>query len=313
MIASSNLRQHQQNESQAKLDSIQMNSSKTVPPKRLSIIDRGKSWVKKSFFSFLFSNEVYKQNVFFLINFLSNFICKARQLMKSSKILQRSIDSQTESMHKINTTVSSYSVKMSLPESLLLLQQQQQHEPQAATKSPSFSSHLKVTNNTYDQVYSSPSNSNSSALSSASSSSSSGYLMSPLDESGYLVPIINLVNCCNESFQRTEVKPAIVSSAKAMPATNSSADPVAQLTRSQSTRSAYTSCSSNLTSSSSFYSQFNGGHHQNRATICEQQTDEKAIEYRKNVCIKCNCRLDKSKQNVNNNVHFEQVSFLFFI
>lgn len=34
-------------ESQAKLESIQMNSSKTVAPKRLSIIDRGKSWVTK--------------------------------------------------------------------------------------------------------------------------------------------------------------------------------------------------------------------------------------------------------------------------
>jgi len=229
--------------------------------------------------------------------------------MKNSKILQRSIESHPsgiDSSTKINTTVSSYSIKMSLPDNLLL-----QNEPQAETKLPLFSSHLKVANDTYDQVYSSPSNSNSSALSSTSSSSSSGYLMSPLDESGYLVPIVNLVNCCNDSFQKTEIKPAIISLAKDMP--TNSADTVAQLTRSQSTRSAYTSCSSNLTSSSSFYSQFNGGHHQNRATICEQHSDEKAIEYQKNVCIKCNCRLDKSKQNVNNNVHFEQVSFYFFL
>jgi hypothetical protein len=42
-------------ESQAKLESIQMNSSKTVAPKRLSIIDRGKSWVKnfENFIKFL--------------------------------------------------------------------------------------------------------------------------------------------------------------------------------------------------------------------------------------------------------------------
>jgi len=46
MLASGNLRPYQQNESQPRLDSIQMNSSKTVAPKRLSIIDRGKSWVK---------------------------------------------------------------------------------------------------------------------------------------------------------------------------------------------------------------------------------------------------------------------------
>ena len=244
--------------------------------------------------------------------------------MKSSKLLQRSSDSYDsgiDSPPKLNSTVSSYSVKM--------LPLTETRQPVAATKSPSFSSHLKIANDTYDQVYSSPSNSNSSALSSASSSSSSGYLMSPLDESGYLVPIINLVNnCCNDSTKLTNNNNNIISFVKSSPA--NSADTVAQLTRSQSTRSAYTT-SSNLTSSSSFYSHFNAGHQynhphqynqqqQNRATICEQQSEENVTENRQNVCIKCNCRLDKSKQilnnNINNNnsVHFEQVSsFIWFL
>lgn len=43
-MISTNVRQHE-SQHRAKLDSIQMNSSKTVAPKRLSIIDRGKSWV----------------------------------------------------------------------------------------------------------------------------------------------------------------------------------------------------------------------------------------------------------------------------
>lgn len=44
-MTSNNTTNVKQLESQARLDSIQMNSSKTVAPKRLSIIDRGKSWV----------------------------------------------------------------------------------------------------------------------------------------------------------------------------------------------------------------------------------------------------------------------------
>lgn len=144
---------------------------------------------------------------------------------------------------------------------------------------------------TYDQVYSSPSN--SSALSTSSSSSSSGYLMSPLDESGYLVPIVNLIQCCDTSLNKCDIKQKLIQN-----------NDIIQLTRSQSTRSAYTTCSSNLTSSSSFYSHFNNNH---RATICEKLDDDKSTSVQHNFCIKCNCRLEKSR-NLNN--HIEQVHFI---
>lgn len=233
--------------------------------------------------------------------------------------MQRSSDScdsgiDLASSKVVNTTASAYSIKASMMSHV--------------NKSASLSSKLPET---YDQVYSSPCNSNSSALStsssSSSSSSSSGYLISPLDESGYLVPIVNLVNCSNDSFSNNnnnnKSDKLTKSSDQNTPITTNNTtttsnnvntittNDIAQLTRSQSTRSAYTTCSTNLTSSSSFYSHFN---HMNRATICEKLNDDTRAT-QKNICIKCNCKLDKSKL-LNNNFHIEQVSstrFLFFL
>lgn len=105
--------------------------------------------------------------------------------------------------------------------------------------------------------------------------------MSPLDESGYLVPInLNLNKPLNESGLNNDKK--LVGN---------------QLTRSFSTRSAY--------SSSNFYNPTSKNILNNRATICEQistKSDSLTTDY----CVKCNAKLNAA-QNGSKSVSYYNV------
>lgn len=141
------------------------------------------------------------------------------------------------------------------------------------SKSTSFSS--ECSNSTsYDQVYSSTSN---------SSSAGSSYLVSPVDESGYLVPIITLTNRPSSFSEKR--KPSLMNSNKNRKNRLSNLIPsCSPLTRSFSTRTAY-----NPNKPQSPYSSYNPG---NRATICEQITVNDSTH-----CVKCNCKLNLKTTN----------------
>jgi hypothetical protein len=127
----------------------------------------------------------------------------------------------------------------------------------------------------YDQVYFLPS---SSTNSNSSKTGSSAYLISPLDESGYLVPINNI-----NSSQFSNEKSTEIAFRLSKKLNNNH-----HLTRSFSTRSAF--------SGSQFQSK-NKDLKNNRATICEQQITNNAICHTSDdLCLKCNSKLDKQEK-----------------
>ncbi len=131
----------------------------------------------------------------------------------------------------------------------------------SSTTSPKSSESNSPNEAVYDPFYSSSSSENSNP----SKASSSAYLISPLDESGYLVPIVNFSNGTSTSFAPSSTP--------------------SQLTRSFSTRSAY-----NSSAPSNPSKKFN---FKNRATICEQigsSRDSSLAELR--TCQMCNKRID---------------------
>lgn len=99
--------------------------------------------------------------------------------------------------------------------------------------------------------------------------------MSPVDESGYLVPIITLTN--RQSSFSEKRKPALGNNQKIRKNRLSNLIPsCSPLTRSFSTRSAY--------NQSKPYSHYNPA---NRATICEQINVADTSQ-----CVRCNCQLN---------------------
>jgi hypothetical protein len=208
-------------------------------PKRQSIIDRGKLWAKQ------------------LIKLNKPSTTPATGINSTNTIIitESSYDSGIES--NASSKASSISSKISTSSTCSF-----------STSPCSSSSNVNTklsSNENYDQVYSSTSNS-------SSSKNSSSYLLSPIDESGYLVPIVNFTNTSEHLISQLDHNSSKVFL------------PNSHLTRSFSTRSAYqsTSASNNVK---------NSNKNKNRATICENNID---------YCIKCNCKLnlnDKTRSN----------------
>jgi hypothetical protein len=224
---------------------------------------------------------------------LCDFIFKAKQLIKPNKnsnILVssfKSFDSTSYDSGIDNSSSSiNYSSKNNQPKISISSSSCSFNEDSSVTPSSIFSIPLSNLEN-IDQVYSAPISFNLSD-SSSSKNSSYNYLISPTDESGYLIPI-NLIN----NFNKKITKPQ----SRVKNTTN------IQLTRSFSTRSAYQSAINNSTVESLSY-----GNH--RATICEQLTNEdnfnENIEYiddqdKKIIfneyCIKCSGKLIETENS----------------
>jgi hypothetical protein len=109
--------------------------------------------------------------------------------------------------------------------------------------------------------------------------------MSPIDESGYLVPVVNFSNS-----QMSNTSSSIIGgngSSKFGQKSNSN-----NLTRSFSTRSAYTASSTQGASGL-----LGMGNKINRVTICEQSMMDRFEEFGGEYCIRCNAKLDSNNSN----------------
>lgn len=232
----------------------------TNASKRLSFIDKGKSWARQLLKN---SNKGLNvsQNSFEScdsgIDATSNYTRESFDFKNSKfKVPQSSscsfITSPYTTPNSENNTESTYTLTTS--------------------KSTSFSSSECSNSTSYDPVYSSTSN-----------SSGSGYLVSPIDESGYLVPIITLTNRPS-SFSEKRTKPPLINSKNRKNRLSNLIPSCSPLTRSFSTRTAY-----NPNRTQSTYSSYNPG---NRATICEQITVTDSTH-----CVKCNCKLNLKSTN----------------
>lgn len=204
-------------------------------PKRFSLIDRGKSW--------------------------------AKQFIRLNKLSSSSIHAPTGLVHHrescdsgidLSTAISSKNTTMSTSSSCSFIMNK---SPNSELSNPNNDILLSSSNNTdYDPNYSS-SSSSSNANSKSSNASSTSYLISPVDESGYLVPIV------------TNFKSNLTNSQQQV-----------NLIRSFSTRSAYNSSAAATTA-------YRVIKH-NRATICEQiggskQNEQEETNQFRLVCSKC--------------------------
>ena len=240
--------------------------------KRLSLIDRGKSWAKQ----------------LMRLNKLSNLSPQQKSFEScDSGIDTTSSTSSTSS--SINYSVSNTSKisnfsSCSFPATSSNNANNDPASSAASTSKPTLNMADHIT---YDPFYSSNSNS--------SKTSSSAYLISLVDESGYLVPIMNYpINSSENS--------------KAVNSDRPNATPLL-LTRSFSTRSAYNSShTSNKKLMSSFISN-------NRATICEQlvpgEISDGIDELRE--CVKCNAKLKVSQHRSNGNSMSKSNTVIFFL
>jgi hypothetical protein len=166
--------------------------------------------------------------------------------------------------------------------------------------------------NSYDQVYTAPSS--SSCDSASNKTSSSTYLMSPIDESGYLVPVVNLNFNNKISLLNSQNKATKLSNGQSVGCNN-------QLTRSFSTRSAYATSNNGGASAGSSHNNNNqilsSKFNQNRVTICEPSIERFAASHfgnghgNSNYCVRCNAKLDAKLNHPRDNR--KSVNRFFFI